>query len=77
MSTSDVSGLHSKLDRKATVEMHNLKARDLFLTQMKNLFTEIQMKTDETRVQQWGMLDFYAKSIGKFRSNLLCSKFTN
>lgn len=64
VSTSDVSGLHSKLDRKATVETHNLKARDLFLTQMKNLFTEIQMKTDETRVQQWGMLDFYAKSIG-------------
>ncbi|XP_078269009.1 kinesin-like protein KIF11 [Rhinoraja longicauda] len=64
VSTGDVAGLHAKLDRKATVEFHNHKAQEDFLTQMNNLFAEIQTKTDETRVQQWGMLDFYAKSIG-------------
>ncbi|XP_051882851.1 kinesin-like protein KIF11 [Pristis pectinata] len=64
VSTRDVSGLHAKLDRKTNVEFHNRKAQKAFLKHMNDLFTEMQTKTDETRVKQWGMLDFYAKSIG-------------
>ncbi|XP_069756634.1 kinesin-like protein KIF11 isoform X2 [Narcine bancroftii] len=64
-STKDVSGLHAKLDRKTTVEFQNHKAQDTFLKQMKELFTEMQTKTDEVRVNQWGMLDFCAKSISE------------
>ncbi|XP_078079647.1 kinesin-like protein KIF11 isoform X1 [Mustelus asterias] len=67
-STKDVSGLHAKLDRKKMVEFHNCKAQDSFVKQMNDLFTEMQRKTDETRVKQQEMLDFYTKSVGDILS---------
>ncbi|XP_048407472.1 kinesin-like protein KIF11 [Stegostoma tigrinum] len=67
-STKDVSGLHAKLDRKKVVEFHNCKAQDVFMRQMNDLFTEMQKKSDETRVKQQGMLDFYATSISELLS---------
>ncbi|XP_060698368.1 kinesin-like protein KIF11 [Hemiscyllium ocellatum] len=67
-STKDVSGLHAKLDRKKVVEFHNCKTQDVFMRQMNDFFTEMQKKTDETRVKQQGMLDFYTKSIGELLS---------
>ncbi|XP_067908729.1 kinesin-like protein KIF11 [Heterodontus francisci] len=67
-STTDVSGLHAKLDRKKMVEFHNCKAQDGFVKQMNELFTEMQRKTDETRLKQQGMLDFYATSVGDLLS---------
>ncbi|XP_067858548.1 kinesin-like protein KIF11 [Heptranchias perlo] len=67
-STKDVSGLHAKLDRKQTVEFHNCKAQESFAKQMNDLFTELQRKTDETRLKQQGMFDFYVTSVGDLLS---------
>uniref|UniRef100_UPI00398F01B4 kinesin-like protein KIF11 n=1 Tax=Pristiophorus japonicus TaxID=55135 RepID=UPI00398F01B4 len=66
--TTDVSGLHAKLDRKKKVEFQNCKAQGGFVKQMNDQFTEMQRKTDEARVKQQGMLDFYATSVGDLLS---------
>ncbi|XP_040293401.1 kinesin-like protein KIF11 [Bufo bufo] len=61
--TKDVSGLHAKLDRKASVEHHNAQVHGSFAEDMDKMFSTIQRSVDEYSVKQQGKLDVYTSSI--------------
>ncbi|XP_061491522.1 kinesin-like protein KIF11 [Rhineura floridana] len=66
--TTDVSGLHSKLDRKKAVEQHNAEAQKTFADHMSALFSEMKNSVNENYWKQQQMLDSCTFSVGDLLS---------
>ncbi|KAM9726846.1 kinesin-like protein KIF11 isoform 2-T2 [Menidia menidia] len=63
-STSDVSGLHAKLDRKKKVEQQNQQVQQSFAQKMDAAFSRLQQSLEEQVAQQQQLLQGYAHDIG-------------
>lgn len=61
--TTDVSGLHAKLDRKSAVEQHNTQVHGKFAEEMDQMFSTIERSVDEYSAKQQGKLEAYTHSI--------------
>ncbi|KAM6441990.1 kinesin-like protein KIF11 [Liasis olivaceus] len=61
--TSDVSGLHAKLDRKKAVEQHNVEAQKTFMDHMNILFDKMQNSVRKNYQNQQEILDCYTSSV--------------
>ncbi|XP_058044857.1 kinesin-like protein KIF11 [Ahaetulla prasina] len=66
--TSDVSGLHAKLDRKKAVEQHNAEAQNTFMDHMNILFDKIQSSVRKNYQNQQEMLNSYTSSVNDLLS---------
>lgn len=62
-STSDVSGLHAKLDRKKQVEEHNSEIQMSFSQRMELKFHQMQSSLQDQGARQRGMLDHCTASV--------------
>ncbi|XP_023818936.1 kinesin-like protein KIF11 isoform X2 [Oryzias latipes] len=62
-STSDVSGLHDKLDRKKQVEQHNLQMQQSFAQKMDGAFSSMQLCVEEHRAKHSRMLSSCSQAI--------------
>ncbi|XP_030011249.1 kinesin-like protein KIF11 [Sphaeramia orbicularis] len=62
-STSDVSGLHDKLDRKTKVERHNRQIQQMFAERMNGAFSNMQLCVQQQRSKHQHMLSSYAQAI--------------
>ncbi|XP_010778218.1 kinesin-like protein KIF11-A, partial [Notothenia coriiceps] len=62
-STSDVSGLHEKLDRKKKVEQHNGEIQQSFSQRMEGTFSSMQRCVQEHGDKQQHMLSGYSQAI--------------
>lgn len=65
--TKDVSGLHSKLDRKKAVDQHNAEAQDIFGKNLSNLFSDMEELIKDGSLKQKAMLELHNTLFGKFR----------
>lgn len=65
--TKDVSGLHSKLDRKKAVDQHNAEAQDIFGKNLSNLFSDMEELIKDGSLKQKAMLELHKTLFGKFR----------
>ncbi|KAJ8365617.1 hypothetical protein SKAU_G00144480 [Synaphobranchus kaupii] len=63
VSTSDVSGLHEKLDRKKAVEEHNAETQRSFEKQMDAVFDQMQKSVNEQCVKNQEIFSFYRSSV--------------
>ncbi|KAG7463098.1 hypothetical protein MATL_G00191830 [Megalops atlanticus] len=63
ISTSDVKGLHAKLDRKNAVEQHNSEVLQRFGSEMEALFTQTQRAVEQQTARQQGMLSCHRSSV--------------
>uniref|UniRef100_A0AAQ6AEM5 Kinesin motor domain-containing protein n=1 Tax=Amphiprion ocellaris TaxID=80972 RepID=A0AAQ6AEM5_AMPOC len=64
-STSDVSGLHDKLDRKKKVEQHNSQMQQTFAQRMDGAFSSLQCSIQQHGDKHRDMLSGYSQAIGK------------
>ncbi|XP_068183185.1 kinesin-like protein KIF11 isoform X2 [Antennarius striatus] len=62
-STSDVSGLHDKLDRKRKVEQHNRASQQSFAQQMDGAFCALQRCVQQQAARHGGVLSGYSKAV--------------
>ncbi|KAM7408248.1 hypothetical protein PAMA_002108 [Pampus argenteus] len=62
-STSDVSGLHSKLDRKKKVEQHNRQVQQSFAQRMEGAFSSMQHCVQQQESKHHDMLANYTQAI--------------
>ncbi|XP_043992901.1 kinesin-like protein KIF11 isoform X2 [Gambusia affinis] len=62
-STSDVSGLHAKLDRKTKVEQHNMWMQQSFSQRMDGAFSSLQRSVQQHGAAHARMLTGYAQSV--------------
>ncbi|XP_029283274.1 kinesin-like protein KIF11 [Cottoperca gobio] len=62
-STSDVSGLHEKLDRKTKVEQHNSEIQQSFSQRMQGAFSNVQRCVQQHGAQHHDMLSNYSQAI--------------
>lgn len=62
-STSDVSGLHDKLDRKKKVEQRNQQILESFGQRMDGAFGQIQTRIEQQSSQHQVMLSSYSRTI--------------
>ncbi|XP_044228076.1 kinesin-like protein KIF11 isoform X1 [Thunnus albacares] len=62
-STSDVSGLHSKLDRKKEVEQHNRQIQQGFAERMEGAFSSMQRCVEQQGSKHHDMLSSYTQAI--------------
>ncbi|KAK2824688.1 hypothetical protein Q5P01_021863 [Channa striata] len=62
-STSDVSGLHDKLDRKRKVEQHNTQIQQSFAQQMEGAFSTMQRCVQQQGAKHQDMLSSYSQTI--------------
>lgn len=62
-STSDVSGLHDKLDRKKKVEEHNQQIQQSFAQRMEGSFSQIQRCIQQQGSKHQDMLSSYSQTI--------------
>ncbi|XP_014908365.1 kinesin-like protein KIF11 isoform X2 [Poecilia latipinna] len=62
-STSDVSGLHAKLDRKTKVEQHNMQMQQSFSQRMDGAFSSMQRSVQQHGAAQARMLTGYAHAV--------------
>ncbi|XP_060896368.1 kinesin-like protein KIF11 isoform X2 [Labrus mixtus] len=62
-STSDVSGLHDKLDRKKKVEQHNNGIQQSFAQRMDGAFSNVQRCVQQQGAKHQDMLSSYSQSI--------------
>ncbi|XP_067466909.1 kinesin-like protein KIF11 isoform X1 [Thunnus thynnus] len=62
-STSDVSGLHSKLDRKKEVEQHNRQIQQSFAERMEGVFSSMQRCVEQQGSKHHDMLSSYTQAI--------------
>nr|XP_020482035.1 kinesin-like protein KIF11 isoform X2 [Labrus bergylta] len=62
-STSDVSGLHDKLDRKKKVEQHNNGIQQSFAQRMDGAFSNMQRCVQQQGAKHQDMLSSYSQSI--------------
>ncbi|KAJ0004813.1 hypothetical protein NQD34_011027 [Periophthalmus magnuspinnatus] len=63
VSTSDVSGLHDKLDRKKKVEQHNQQIQQSFAQRMEGAFSQIQQSIQLQGSKHQDMLSSYSQTI--------------
>lgn len=64
--TKDVSGLHSKLDRKKAIDQHNAEAQDIFGKNLNNLFSGMEELIKDGSSKQKAMLEIHKTLFGKF-----------
>uniref|UniRef100_A0A3P9B1R7 Kinesin-like protein n=1 Tax=Maylandia zebra TaxID=106582 RepID=A0A3P9B1R7_9CICH len=64
-STSDVSGLHDKLNRKKKVEEHNREMQQSFAQRMDGSFRDVQRCIQQHGDKQRHMLSSYSQAVGK------------
>ena len=64
-SISDVDGLHMKLDRKLSVESHNMNARDSFGKDCKQLINAVKQNLNHFRGENFVFFDAMKKTLGK------------
>ncbi|XP_023117335.2 kinesin-like protein KIF11 [Amphiprion ocellaris] len=62
-STSDVSGLHDKLDRKKKVEQHNSQMQQTFAQRMDGAFSSLQCSIQQHGDKHRDMLSGYSQAI--------------
>ncbi|XP_028279012.1 kinesin-like protein KIF11 [Parambassis ranga] len=62
-STSDVSGLHDKLDRKKKVEQHNSRIQQSFAQRMDRAFSTLQHCVQQHGAKHHDMLSGYSQAI--------------
>uniref|UniRef100_A0A452T5K8 Kinesin-like protein n=1 Tax=Ursus maritimus TaxID=29073 RepID=A0A452T5K8_URSMA len=55
--TKDVSGLHSKLDRKKAIDQHNAEAQDIFGKNLNSLFSRMEELIKDSSSKQKAMLE--------------------
>ncbi|XP_037353123.1 kinesin-like protein KIF11 isoform X2 [Talpa occidentalis] len=67
--TKDVSGLHSKLDRKKAVEQHNAEAQDVFGKNLNSLFSSMEELIKDGTSKQKAMLDVHKTLYGNLLSS--------
>lgn len=65
--TKDVSGLHTKLDRKKAVDQHNAEAQDIFGKNLNSLFNSMKELIKDGSSKQKAMLEVHKTLFGKFR----------
>lgn len=66
--TKDVSGLHSKLDRKKAVDQHNAEAQDIFGKSLSSLFNSMEESIKDSSSKQKAMLEVHKTLFGKFKN---------
>ncbi|MBZ3876113.1 Kinesin-like protein KIF11, partial [Sciurus carolinensis] len=67
--TTDVSGLHSKLDRKKAIDQHNAEAQDIFGKNLNSLFTNMEELIKGGSSKQKAMLDVHKTLFGNLISS--------
>lgn len=67
--TRDVSGLHSKLDRKRAVDAHNAEAQESFGRSLSSLFNNMEELIRDGSEKQKAMLDVHKALFGNLMSS--------
>lgn len=67
--TKDVSGLHSKLDRKKAVDQHNAEAQDIFGKNLNSLFSNMEELIKDNSSKQKAMLETHKTLFGNLLSS--------
>ncbi|XP_036294449.1 kinesin-like protein KIF11 isoform X1 [Pipistrellus kuhlii] len=67
--TKDVSGLHSKLDRKKAVDEHNAEAQDIFGKNLNSLFNNMKELIRDGSSKQKTMLEVHKTLFGNLLSS--------
>uniref|UniRef100_A0A5F9CW42 Kinesin-like protein KIF11 n=1 Tax=Oryctolagus cuniculus TaxID=9986 RepID=A0A5F9CW42_RABIT len=67
--TKDVSGLHSKLDRKKAIDQHNAEAQDIFGKNLNNLFSDMEELIKDGSSKQKAMLEIHKTLFGNLLSS--------
>lgn len=65
--TKDVSGLHTKLDRKKAVDQHNAEAQNVFGQNLNSLFDSMKELIKDGSSKQKTMLEVHKTLFGKFK----------
>ncbi|XP_029772067.1 kinesin-like protein KIF11 [Suricata suricatta] len=67
--TKDVSGLHSKLDRKKAIDRHNAEAQDVFGKNLNSLFNRMEELIKDSSSKQKVMLEAHKTLFGNLLSS--------
>ncbi|KAG3264485.1 kinesin-like protein KIF11 [Ictidomys tridecemlineatus] len=67
--TTDVSGLHSKLDRKKAIDQHNAEAQDIFGKNLNSLFNDMEELIKDGSSKQKAMLEVHKTLFGNLMSS--------
>uniref|UniRef100_G1RQ95 Kinesin-like protein KIF11 n=1 Tax=Nomascus leucogenys TaxID=61853 RepID=G1RQ95_NOMLE len=67
--TKDVSGLHSKLDRKKAVDQHNAEAQDIFGKNLNSLFNNMEELIKDGSSKQKAVLEIHKTLFGNLLSS--------
>ncbi|XP_031246053.1 kinesin-like protein KIF11 [Mastomys coucha] len=67
--TRDVSGLHSKLDRKRAIDEHNAEAQESFGKNLNSLFNNMEELIKDGSAKQKAMLDVHKTLFGNLMSS--------
>uniref|UniRef100_A0A8I3P3K7 Kinesin-like protein KIF11 n=2 Tax=Canis lupus familiaris TaxID=9615 RepID=A0A8I3P3K7_CANLF len=67
--TKDVSGLHSKLDRKKAIDRHNAEAQDIFGKNLNSLFSNMEELIKDSSSKQKAMLEVHKTLFGNLLSS--------
>uniref|UniRef100_A0A8C9DLE3 Kinesin family member 11 n=1 Tax=Prolemur simus TaxID=1328070 RepID=A0A8C9DLE3_PROSS len=67
--TKDVSGLHSKLDRKKAIDQHNAEAQDVFGKNLNSLFSNMEELIKDGTSKQKAMLEVHKTLFGNLLSS--------
>ncbi|XP_045710524.1 kinesin-like protein KIF11 isoform X3 [Phyllostomus hastatus] len=67
--TKDVSGLHTKLDRKKAVDQHNAEAQDIFGKNLNSLFNSMKELIKDGSSKQKAMLEVHKTLFGNLLSS--------
>ncbi|XP_039086224.1 kinesin-like protein KIF11 isoform X1 [Hyaena hyaena] len=67
--TKDVSGLHSKLDRKKAIDQHNAEAQDVFGKNLNSLFNRMDELIKDSSSKQKVMLEAHKTLFGNLLSS--------
>lgn len=66
VSTTDVGGLHAKLQRVQAVEQHNTAAQSSFAQHMEQSYSSMQNALQEHSLRHAAMLDHYRNAAGEY-----------
>lgn len=67
--TKDVSGLHSKLDRKRAIDAHNAEAQDIFGKTLNSLFNNMEELIKDGSAKHKAMLEIHKTLFGNLMSS--------
>uniref|UniRef100_A0A671W7P3 Kinesin family member 11 n=1 Tax=Sparus aurata TaxID=8175 RepID=A0A671W7P3_SPAAU len=73
-STSDVTGLHDKLDRKKKVEQHNSQIQQSFAQRMDGAFSDMQRRVQQQGTKHHDMLSSYSQAVGESNGLLVMNE---